>query len=135
MFRLAIPAALVLALAAPAATSQTAAEAREQARLDKALEGLTPGKPDRCIPRDRVTRIETFQDTILYVQGRGRLWRNTTDGGCSGLRHGDMIVWRGSTGQYCRGDIIETRSRGGGYTTGGCSLGDFVPYGKGGSEP
>ena len=130
MIRVAIGAVLLTALAATGSTAQTASEARQQAKLEKALAGLTPGKPVHCLARDRVSHIKTFQDTIVYVQGRNKVWRNDTNGGCNGLKHDDIVVSRITMGQYCAGDIIETRSRSGGFITGACSLGDFIPYTK-----
>lgn len=132
MIRAAITAvALAAALAAGGSTAQTTAEARDQARLAKTLEGLTAGEAKSCIDRHMVSYIRTFEDTIVYVQGRNKKWRNDTVGGCSGLKHDDIIVSRNMIGsQYCAGDIIETRSRSGGFVTGACSLGKFVPYTK-----
>ena len=134
MIRVAITAVVLTAAlvsgGSTAQTQQSASEARAEARLEKALAGLTPGKPQHCIDRDRVTSVKTFPDVIVYVQGRNKVWRNDTNGGCSGLKRDDIIVSRSPLGQYCSGDIIETRSRSGGFSTGACSLGDFVPYTK-----
>jgi hypothetical protein len=132
MIRAAITAVVLsAALAAGGSTAQTASELRDQAKLAKTLEGLTPGKETSCINRHMVSHIRTFEDTIVYVQGRNKKWRNDTVGGCSGLKHDDIIVTRSPmSSQYCSGDIIETRSRSGGFVTGACSLGKFVPYTK-----
>jgi hypothetical protein len=113
--------------------SQNAAQREQQAqqaKLAKALEGLTPGKPTHCIDPDLVNYTRNFDDTILYVRGRDRLWRTTTNG-CSGLKNDDIVVSRRTMSQICSGDIIETHSRSGGFLTGACSLGEFVPYTKG----
>lgn len=123
-------AALVLtaAFAAPGATQQSAAEQRQQEKLAEALAGLTPGAPVHCLSRRQVTSVRTFGDTFLYVEGRNRVWRNETSGGCSG--RDDILVSRSSSAQYCSGDIIQTRDRTGGMPTGSCALGEFVPYSK-----
>jgi hypothetical protein len=122
-----VAAAFTLTAAAP---QQSTAE-RQEARLAKALDGLTPGKPVTCLPMDRVTEVKGYEGTILYVQGKNKLWRNETSGGCEGLgRRDDILVSRTTSRQYCRGDIIQTRARTGGHFTGACSLGDFVPYTK-----
>ncbi|MDF7774668.1 hypothetical protein P1X14_05365 [Sphingomonas sp. AOB5] len=130
MIRFAIPAlVLVAAVSAGAATPQSAEE-RQEERLAKRLEGMTAGKPQTCLPRDRVGEIKFYNDTAVYVQSRNRVWVNKTNGGCRGTSD-DILIIKTYSGQYCRGDIIETRSRGGpGFFTGACSLGDFVPYSK-----
>lgn len=128
MIRLILPAFLLLATGAAAAPGQQSVAERQQARLDKALNGLTPGEPTRCIQSYQFNSIETFEDTILYKAGRNRLYRNTTNGSCAGLRRGDLVVTRTFNGQYCAGDIVETRSRTGGFISGICALGEFVPY-------
>lgn len=124
-------AALGPALWAGGTNAQSAGRMTDEAKLARTLKGLTPGAPTHCIDRDRVTNIETYADTIVYVQGRNKVWRNTTSPGCTGLDRDDLVVSRSSLGsQYCSGDWIETRSRTGGMVTGACTLGDFVPYSK-----
>lgn len=129
MFRYAIPAfVLTAAVAAGAATPQNPAEARQEEQLAKRLDGMTAGTPQTCLPRDRATEIKFFNDTALYIQGRNKVWVNKTNGGC-GRSGDDILVIKTYSSQYCRGDIIETRSRGGGgFFTGACSIGEFTPY-------
>jgi hypothetical protein len=127
MMRLAVPGLLLLAACTTTAATEQS-DARGRARLDKALAGLTPGEPLRCIRRDEVNEIRTFEGTILYVAGRGRMWRNQVVGDCPGLRRDDILVSKNFGSQYCDGDIIETRSRTGGFNSGSCSLGKFTPY-------
>ena len=128
MIRVAIP-ILPLLLAGCATTADTEqADARERARLERALAGLTPGEPVRCLQRHQFSEIRTFDGTILYVAGRNRLWRNDVVGGCPGLRRGDIVVTRSFGSQICDRDIIQTRARTGGFMSGSCSLGRFTPY-------
>lgn len=129
MIRFAVPAALLLALAAPSATSQTA-EGSGDPELAAELAGLTPGKPETCISRRAVQSIRTFDNALVYVRARGRVWRNTTEGSCGRKGNDDILVFRSPSSQYCRGDIVELRSRSGGFFSGTCSLGSFVPYSK-----
>lgn len=130
MFRYAIPAfVLTAAVAAGAATPQNPAEARQEERLAKRLDGMTAGAPQTCLPRDRVTEIKFYNDTALYIQGRNKVWVNKTNGGCRGTGD-DILVIKTYSSQYCRGDIIETRARGGGFFSGACSIGEFTPYTK-----
>ncbi|MCX8478076.1 MAG: DUF6491 family protein [Sphingomonas sp.] len=126
MIRVAVPALLLLAGCTTTATEQS--DARDRARLEKALAGLTPGEPVRCLRRDQFNQIRTFEGTILYVAGRNRLWRNDVVGSCAGLRRGDIVVTRSFGSQVCDRDIIQTRSPTGGFLSGSCSLGRFTPY-------
>lgn len=127
MIRVAVPVLLLLAgCAATAGTEQS--DARERARLDKALAGLSPGEPVQCLRRDQYNEIRTFEGTILYVAGRKRMWRNDVVGSCPGLRRGDILVSRSFGSQVCDRDIIQTRAPTGGFMTGSCSLGKFTPY-------
>ena len=126
MIRVAVPVLLLLGACTTTATEQS--DARDRARLERALAGLTPGEPVRCLRRDQFNQIRTFDGTILYVAGRNRLWRNDVVGSCAGLRRGDIVVTRSFGGQVCDGDIIQTRSPTGGFLSGSCSLGRFTPY-------
>lgn len=127
MIRLAVPACLLLAACTTTGDSGQA-DARDRARLEKALAGLTPGAPMKCLRRDQANEIRTFEGTILYVAGRNRVWRNDVVGDCPGLRRGDIVVSKSFGSQNCSGDIIETRSPTGGMFSGSCSLGTFTPY-------
>ena len=129
MIRYAVTAlVLTMASATPGSTQQSAAEQRQQDELAKALAGLTPGAPVHCLSHHQVTSVRPIGKTFLYVQGRNKVWRNETSGGCSG--RDDILVSRSSMSQYCSGDIIQTRDRTGGMLTGSCALGEFVPYSK-----
>ncbi|MDT8758878.1 hypothetical protein MZO42_09240 [Sphingomonas psychrotolerans] len=127
MMRLLMPTFLLIAACATTAATEQS-DAREQARLAKALAGLTAGAPQRCLRRDEANEIRTFEGTILYVAGRGRMWRNDVVGNCPGLRRGDIVVSKTFGSQYCDGDLIQTRARTGGFLSGSCSLGKFTPY-------
>ncbi|AQR74234.1 hypothetical protein [Sphingomonas sp. LM7] len=127
MIRLAVPMLLLLAACTTTAATEQS-DTRDQARLDKALAGLNAGEPLRCIRHDQVTQIRTFKGTILYVAGRGRMWRNDVVGDCPGLRRGDIVVSKGFDSRYCERDLIQTRAPMGGFISGSCSLGKFTPY-------
>ncbi|MCW3835884.1 hypothetical protein ACFQ1E_07520 [Sphingomonas canadensis] len=129
MIRFAVPAALLMALAAPSATSQTPGGAASEA-LDKALTGLKPGKEQSCIPRFGVNSVKTYDKTMLYMRSKSVVWRNDTSGSCGRRNSDDILIYRSPSSQYCRGDIVETRSRATGTFTGTCTLGAFVPYKK-----
>lgn len=130
MIRYAVTAlALTVASAAPGTTQQSDARQRQEDRLSRSLAGLTPGAPVHCISQQGVTSVKTYGDRIVYTWGRNRKWVNDTRGGCGRLDD-DIIVTRSMGSQYCSGDVVETRDRGGGMTTGVCTLGKFVPYTK-----
>lgn len=126
MIRVAIPILLLAGCATTAGTEQSGA--REQARFERTLAGLTPGEPVSCLRRDEFNEIRTFEGTILYVAGRNRVWRNDVVGDCPGLRRGDIVVTRSFGSRVCDGDIIQTRAPTGGFLSGSCSLGKFTPY-------
>lgn len=126
MIRVIVPLLLLAGCATTAGTEQS--NAREQARLEKALAGLAPGEPVRCLQREQSNEIRTFDGTILYVAGPGKIWRNDVVGTCMGLGRGDIVVSRGFGGRLCDGDLIKTLARTGGTMSGSCSLGKFTPY-------
>lgn len=131
MIRFAMPVLLVAALCATTTSaSEQRADRSGQAKLQRALAGLSPGEAQRCLARHRVTELRGFDGEILYVGGKARVWRNHTVGSCDGLARGDLIVTNSVGPDYCSGDIVQTRARIGGMMTGSCALGDFVPYTK-----
>lgn len=129
MIRLAVPLFLAV-IVTGAATAQQRAPLSQQAKLERALKGLTPGTPQRCIRRDMVSELRGFEGEILYVAGRDKVWRNKTVGSCSGLARGDIIVTNSISRDYCAGDLVQTRMPQGGAFSGSCSLGEFIPYTK-----
>lgn len=131
MMRFALPvAALILSscAATPAQIARDQADtARTQAKLDKRLAGYTAGKTTDCI-RPVNASVDIFGDTLVYRDSGTRLYKTTTTGGCFGLKRDDIIVTRSFNGQLCRGDIVRTVDRTGGFPSGSCSFGDFVSY-------
>lgn len=131
MIRFAFSALVLVGLCATAgAATEQRTDRYQQAKLERALKGLHPGKPQRCVSRDRVTELRGFDGEILYVAGRDKLWRNKTSGNCGGLARGDIIVTKTFGREYCEGDLVQTRAPTGRFITGSCSLGEFVPYTK-----
>ncbi|MCW3848571.1 hypothetical protein OF829_15150 [Sphingomonas sp. LB-2] len=124
MIRYAVPAILI-------ASAFTLTAAAPEQTLEQRLEGLTPGKAVSCISQRDVTQVKGYGNTFLYIQGRNKVWRTETNGGCEGLaKRDDILVTRTTMSQYCRGDVVETHDRSGGHFTGVCSLGEFTPYTK-----
>ena len=130
MFRYLLPAALLLTGGAALSADRGPAplSPREQVRYDRLLNGLVAGTPQPCInPRD-VTETARFGDRIVYSAGSRRRWVTDTGGGCFGLSRGDAIISRSTTGDYCRGDILQTVDLPSHTPSGSCSYGSFVPY-------
>ncbi|NYT42842.1 hypothetical protein HZY97_18860 [Sphingomonas sp. R-74633] len=129
MIRFALPVLILGACGANAALPQKTSN-NDDAKIARTLAGLTPGKPQECIDQSRVGETRGYRDTILYVGGKTKVWRNDTVGSCTGLSYGDLPVVRSMSGRLCRGDIVQTRARIGGMMTSSCALGQFVPYTK-----
>ena len=127
MIRTAI-AATVLAVALTGAAPL--AQDHSDRALGEALAGLTAGAAQECIHPERITDIRTFENSILYVEGRNKVWRSDTTPGCHALAMGDPITTRGTGSRYCAGDLVQTHAAVGGQLTGTCTLGKFVPYSK-----
>ena len=130
MIRLAVPTLLLATAATGFASEQRRPPQTDEAKIANVLNGLTPGKPQRCVRSDRVSQTKGFDGEILFIEGRNTVWRNKTRGSCDGLKRDDIPVFRTFGRDYCSNDQVQTRSRTGGMFTGSCSLGDFVPYTK-----
>ena len=118
-----------LALAGCMVQAQDKREVRDQAAVDKALAGLTPGKQTSCI----ATRLASDANTevhgkvLLYRFSNGDVYRNDTTGGCEGSGD-DLLVQVERLGRPCAGDTIRTIDRYSRIPTGACALGQFTPY-------
>lgn len=130
----AITLALVAATLASCASAPEAPQrsARDQQRLDRALQGRTAAAPVRCLPRYGTTDVQVIDDwTILFRQG-GTIYVQTPRGSCPGIGSGrnTMVsrVW--GNGQVCDGDIQHLVDLGTGIGGGACVFGPFVPYRK-----
>lgn len=119
-------------LAACATTGQPEPRsARAQAELSRWLDGRVAGRPQSCLPTYRSQDMVIIdENTILFRDGANRVWRTDLKGPCNGLgRPGTALLTRqfGST-SLCSGEIAQVIDTAGGFTTGSCALGDFVPY-------
>lgn len=134
MYRFVLPALLLIGSTAALSADSKAYEARravaEQADLDKALAGLVPGKPEQCLRQFSNYDTQRIGDKILYKRTRSEIYVTDTGGGCFGLRNGDAILTKSSTGELCRGDIVRTVDLTSHFQSGSCSFGEFVPYRK-----
>lgn len=110
-----------------ALAEQTAADEVKLARL---LKGYTAGTPETCISQT-IRRYNTIGvgNTILYRADSRLIYRNDTTG-CQGVARGDILVTQNFGQQLCSGQIATTVDGFARIQTGGCSLGQFIPYRK-----
>lgn len=102
--------------------------AASELKLARTLQGFTPGEPQSCLPFDSGRyNTQGFGDTLLYRYSSDVVFRNKTDG-CDGVERGDVVITRQYQPRLCRGQIIQTFDAISRNPTGGCTLGDFVPY-------
>src|SRR5688500_13192502 len=126
---------LILASAAEIAGCTTAPpqprSLADQQHLQRLLAGKTPGAPQSCLPSYRPSDMVIIDDdTILFRDGRRRVWRSEMSGHCAMLGSGHYtLVTRSFGGRGpCGGDIAQLADLATGMTVGSCVWGDFVPY-------
>lgn len=103
---------------------------RGEAKLAKAIEGRTAGKPVSCISMHNITSSEVIDGTaILYRVGR-TVYVNTPRVGQSSLDSDDIMVSKTWGSQLCSLDTIRMIDRSSRFQTGFVGLGEFVPYVK-----
>lgn len=132
MFILPLASLLLCSGVSASSASREARYASEEARLQKALTGLTPGKPQNCIRLRDANGTQSFENgkgTLIFRVSRKLVYRNDTRGSCSGIGRDRALITRifGGT-QLCHGDIAESADLVAGFTGGSCAMGDFVPY-------
>lgn len=131
--RILLPLLIVSTAAACAPTARdldrrATAEAASRAALDRELVGLTPGRPQDCVPQTQLREMRSFGDTLVY-RGPGRTrYVNQTSGGCDPEGRDAYLVTSTPTTQLCRGDIARAVNRTSNFPVGSCSYGAFVPY-------
>jgi hypothetical protein len=134
MYRFILPALLLIggsaALSADSKDYAARQAAEDKVKLDKALAGLVPGKPQDCMSILNYQDTTRIGDTILYSNTRNDVYRTDMSPGCFGLRNGDTIVSKSYIDQRCRGDIVRTVDLMSHTETGSCTYGDFVHYTK-----
>lgn len=102
-----------------------------EAKLTRALHGLTPGEPVSCIAQFRGRySTEVIGDVILYKVNRRLVYRNDTRGGCDSRNAGNALVSQNFESRICRGLIVRSVDLYTGIESGSCSLGTFTPYTK-----
>jgi len=128
---LAIPAAMLLAAPAIGGEKIELTE-KQQAKLDKQLDGRTAGKARSCINRNDQRNMTVISDDILIFSSSRKartIYVNKPRGGCP---HADRYIlsYRRTSSSLCQGEIIQLIDNASGATMGSCAFGDFVPYTK-----
>jgi len=128
------PAAMLLVAASASACAASAMTEPRTAKAEQALQrelvGKVAGAPVSCLPGFRAGDMTIVDDnTILFRDGRNKVYRNDPPGGCSPMGgSGYALVTRSISSQMCRGDIVHVTDLSSGTVAGSCALGDFVPY-------
>jgi hypothetical protein len=118
-----------IALGGLAADETAPLSAETQAELDQRLAGRTAGPAVNCVRKPDVLGTRSIGDEVLLFETRGGiLWVNRPPGGCPGLDSGRTLVSIAPSTQFCRGDIVNVVDPVGGFSYGGCGLGEFVPW-------
>lgn len=127
-FRFALLAtALVVGSSASAAPQDNS---RGEAKIAKALEGRTAGKPVKCVPFRSIRSSEIIDGTaILYRLNNGDIYVNRPSGAAT-LDSDDILVTRTPMSQLCSIDIVQLVSRSSRFYSGSVGLSEFVPYSK-----
>jgi hypothetical protein len=117
---------LAVLAALPTASSAKRERLSDEERLTKALEGLTPGKPQSCISLREAQQTDAYGNDVLFTVGRRLVYRSSSKG-CE-KRHGEVFITRTYGTQLCRGDVLERADLMTGMQSGFCIAGNFTPY-------
>lgn len=126
--------ALVIGLGTLAACSTGPVQATRtpqgQRQFEQLVAGKVPGPPVNCLQSyDMNDMVVIDESTVAYRLGGSRVYINHLQGVCNGLGRNAIMVTRslGPTGT-CAGDIVQMVDQGSRMTTGGCAMGEFIPY-------
>jgi hypothetical protein len=123
---IAATALLVAGTAAHAADKPTRAE-KNEARLEKLLEGRTAGEPVSCISAYQSDKLQVIEG-VAMVYGSGDTIYVARPSDPRSLRWDDVMVVKRTGSQLCNTDIMRTVDRMSGFTTGVVFMDKFVPY-------
>jgi hypothetical protein len=121
--------ALCIACTASAQGRDDAA-AQADAGLARELAGLTPERPQGCIPQTqlRSTSVKAYGDTLVYRTSGSLRYVTRTSGGCGRVGEDAILITRTPSTSLCRGDIATSVDRYNRFPVGSCSFGEFTPY-------
>jgi hypothetical protein len=115
--------------AAALGSAAVAAPIAPEARLERLLEGRTPGKPVNCINLRDIRSTEIVDGTAIVYRVGGKLYVNRPRNADT-LRRDDIMVTNSFGSQLCRIDVVNTIDRTALFPTGFVNLSEFVPYTK-----
>ena len=105
---------------------------KQQAALDKALEGRTAGPAKSCIQRTEQRNFTVISDDIfIYSASRnnGTIYVNKPIGTCAGAEN-HILVYERPDFPLCHGEIITVLDRYANTFVSSCAFGKFIPYTK-----
>ena len=130
MYRAIIPIVLLGGIASAATPLASPASEPATGDLDRALTGLSPGKPQDCIRQLDARSSRIYGNTVLFRVSSGLTYRNDTRGGCTNSGFQTAFQTSTTSNRLCAGDVGRTFDPTAGILTGSCTLGPFVPYRK-----
>jgi hypothetical protein len=98
-----------------------------EAKLAQALQGLSAGKPLKCL-KLRNARSSIIDGTAVIFESSGALFVNRPLAGAESLSASNALLIKSLTGEICRGEGIRLFDNNSRVETGLIFLGEFVPY-------
>lgn len=105
---------------------------KEQAKLDKELEGRVAGPARSCIQlRDQKNYRAISDDVLIFSSSRNAktIYVNRPQNGCRGAKRDTLTYQRPDTA-LCHGNIASVVDFQANITVSSCALGKFIPYTK-----
>ena len=121
---------LIGAMLMTAALPAEAARLAPEARLAKALEGRSAGKPVDCIPLRQIQSSEIFEGTAILYKVGSTYYLNRPRSGANFLDRDDILVTNTHGSNLCSIDIVRLVDQATRFPNGSLGLGEFVPYTK-----
>ncbi len=137
MKRIAVIAATAAALGACTmhqdAAGSASAVMQGEVSLGEALAGRSEGRPVNCVRSQDVRNTRSAGgNTILFDGPGGMIYVNRASGSCPRIQPWHAIRRRSISTNMCSGELIRVVDPQTGVEYGGCSLGEFVPWRRGG---
>jgi len=117
-------------LATPVVGAKPITNERGEAELAKELKGYTPGKSQACVSITQVNGQRIIDGTaIIFRSLGGKIYVNRPEG-AEFLRDDNILVFKPTSSQYCRLDLVQQLDRSTHMRGGALSLNDFTVYTK-----
>ena len=129
MLHIHIVAAVTIALVG-AGSAAAAPNEPGEAKLARALQDRTAGKPLDCLTLRYAQSSTVIEGTAIVFESAGTLYVNRPASGAESLSDLRTLFTRSLTGELCRGEPVGMVDTSTGNETGGIILGQFVPYRK-----